>query len=191
MRRALALLAVSLGLGLAAAPASAADPVAPSNTAWAGTALVKAKVPGESLTGLLELTVLFGPNPGASLEANEFEIVLDDGEETLVLTGTYSVDAKGQPVLALDTTLLAAELKDLMIHICQDVLGLGAACDELLALDVALDPERLRTKVKTASGNGDAELVFSAKLPFLLTDGVDALKFTVSIKTAPPAQLVK
>jgi hypothetical protein len=190
VRRAFA--CIALGLAVAAAPARAAEPVPPTGTSWSGTAFIKAKLPGESVDGLLELTVLFGPNGGFGLDANEFLIVADDGEETLDITGTYAVDEKGQPVLTLDTTALATELHALVVHVCEDILVLGAECDILDILGVVLDPAKLKTKVKTRSDDEDgADLALSAKLPFLLTNGGGEIKLTVSLKTSPPAQLVK
>jgi hypothetical protein len=182
---------IALVIGLAAGQVRAAEPVAPSGTSWSGPAVIKAKVPGGSVAGVVEVLVLFGPNGGFGLDANEFLIVADDGEETLDLTGTYTVDDKGQPVLALDTTATAAELHALALHVCEDVLGLGAECVVIAGLDVVVDPARLKTKVKTKSGAEGAELGLGAKLPFLLTDGDDEVKVTVSLKTSPPAQLVK
>jgi hypothetical protein len=179
----------ALLLGFAAGSAHAGDLVFPENTSWSGSAVIKAKVPGDSVTGLVDLDVHFGPNAGLGLGVGEFLIVADDGEETLEVTGDFMLDEKGQPVLFPDTTALATELHDLVIHVCEDVLGLGAACDFIATLDVVMDPTRLKTKAKVSADG--TELKFGAKLPFLLTDGEDDAKVTVSLKTSPPAQLVK
>jgi hypothetical protein len=192
VRRAFACIALAFAVGLAAGPGQTAEPVAPSFTSWSGTAVIKAKLPGESVAGEVDLDVHFGPNGGLGLAADEFLIVADDGEETLDVTGTYAVNEKGQPVLTLDTTALATELHALVVHVCEDVLVLGAECDILDVLDVVLDPTKLKTKVKTRSDDEDgAELALNAKLPFLLTNGGGSIKLTVSLKTSPPAQLVK
>jgi hypothetical protein len=178
-------------LGLAAGSAHAGVVVFPEGSSWSGTAVIKAKVPGDSVTGLLDLDVHFGPNAGLALGVGEFLIVADDGEETLEVAGDFMLDDKGQPVLFPDTTALATELHDLVIHVCEDVLMLGAQCDIIAMLDVVVDPTKLKLKAKTKSGGDGAVLAFAAKLPFVLTDGDEAVKLTVSLKAAPPAQLVK
>ena len=186
--------AVWLALALLfASAAHAADPVAPSNTAWLGPAQIKAKIPGAgSSSGPVDFEFLFGPNGGAGLDANEFHLIADDGMVAFDVFGTYTTDAKGQPVLAPDTVLLADELKIQSVHVCEGILGLGAGCDEILTLDVIVDSSRLKLKVKASAGNGSgATLALSAKIPFVLTDGVDEAKVTISLKTSPPAELVK
>jgi hypothetical protein len=107
--------------------------------------------------------------------------------------GTWTTDAKGQPVLALDTVLLADELSTLMVHVCEDVLLLDpSTCAFIGSLDVVVDPTKPKLKVKTSTGNGSgATLQLSGKIPFVLTDGMDEAKITVSLKTSPLAQLVK
>lgn len=75
-----------------------------------------------------------------------------------------------------------------MVYVCEEILEL-TSCDVIAMLDVALDPAK--QKVKTKSGDDGAELSLSAKLPFVLTNGDESLKLTVSLETKPPAQLVK
>jgi hypothetical protein len=181
----------TLVLSLAAGPAFGGGLVFPEGTSWSGPALIKAKVPGDSVTGFVELDVHFGPNGGLGLGVGEFLIVADDGEETFEVTGDFVLDAKGRPVLSPDTTDLATELLDLIVHVCEDVLMLGPQCDFIATLDVVVDPARLKTKVKTKSGSDGPVLALGAKLPFLLTDGEDDAKVTVSLKTDPALQLLK
>lgn len=189
MRRALALAALTFGL--AAEPVSAGGLVFPEMSDWSGTAVIKAKVPGGTVAGDIDLEVHLGPNAGLMLPSGEFLILADDGMETLELTGDFVLDEKGQPILLIDTTDLATELHDLVLHVCEDVLGLGAECDLLATLDVEVDPTRLKTKAKIKEGSDGVGLSLGAKLPFLLTDGDESVKVSVSIKTSPPAQLVK
>jgi hypothetical protein len=182
---------LALLLGLAAGPAHAGGLVFPENSSWAGTAVIKAKVPGDSVAGLVEVDLTFGPNAGLGLGVGEFLMVADDGEETLEVTGDFMLDDKGQPVLFPDTTALETELHDLMVHVCEDVLMLGAECDLFDLLDVVVDPTKLKPKAKIKDGADGTVLGFSAKLPFVLTDGNAGVKATVSLKSSPPLELVK
>jgi len=178
---------------LFASAALAADPVAPASTDWRGAATFKGKlVSGGGSPGPVDLAVDFGPNGGLGLGAGEFRITADDGMESFVVEGTFDVDAKGQPVLTPDTVALEDQLEALLLHICEDILMLGTACDQVALLDVEVDPAKLQLKAKTNAGNGDgATLALSAKLPFVLTNGVDAVRVSFSIKSSPPADLVK
>jgi hypothetical protein len=176
---------------LVAGAAFAADPVDPAGTTWVGTGVVKLKAAAAGTTSIpVDFTLLFGPNAGAGLSAGEFQLGADDGMESFDVTGLYTLDDKGQPVLAPDTGALLNELSDLVEHVCADILMVDpGTCALLGALDVVLD-SRYRTKVKTRMGRGgdpDA-LGFSAKLPFVLTNGVDEAKGSVSLKVSPPAQ---
>ena len=169
---------------LLAAGARAATPVDPAGTTWQGFAAIKAKVSGAgSVADVVVVEIFFGPNVGESVDAGEFLLRADDGMETLEVRGSYALDAKGQPVLTPDLLELADELSDLMVHVCEDVLGLPSfVCDEIALLDVVVDPAKLKTKVKTsASASGDV-LQFGTKLPFVLTDGNEAIRATVALK---------
>jgi hypothetical protein len=177
-------------LGLAAGPAQAGL-VFPENSSWSGIAVIKAKVPGDSVAGLVELDLTFGPNAGLGLGVGEFLLVADDGEETLEVTGDFMLDDKGQPVLFPDTAALETELHELMVHVCEDVLMLGAECDLLGILDVVADPAKLKLKAKIKDGSDGTVLGLGAKLPFVLTDGNAGVKAAVSLKSSPPLQLVK
>ena len=182
---------VCLALALLLAPsARAADPVDPSSTVWQGLAQTKAKLPGAgSNSALVDFEILFGPNVGASLDANEFHLIADDGTVAFDVFGTYTTDAKGQPVLAPDTVLLADELKVLMVHVCEEIVGVGVGCDDILTFDVLIDPSKLKIKVKTKAASPVATLALSGKIPFVLTDGMNEAKVTLSLKTSPPAEL--
>ena len=139
--------------------------------------------------GPADLELLFGPNGGAGLAAGQFHLIADDGTVAFDVVGTFSVDAKGQPVLTPDTVALAAELKVLMQHVCEEIVGLGAGCDVIATLDV-LYPSPLQFKVKTKAANGAVPtLQLSAKLPFVLTDGGNPVKVTLSLKSSPPVEL--
>jgi hypothetical protein len=187
----------ALGLAFAllfASAARAAEPVAPASTDWRGDGTFKGKLAGAGSTaGPVEIAVDFGPNGGLGLAAGEFRIsVTDEAMETFAFEGTFTVDAKGQPVLTPDPTETALELRDLTVHVCESVLLLGPECGFLALLDVAVDPTKLKLKVKTSFGNGDgATLSLAGKLPFVLSNGVDELRATFSVKTSPPAELVK
>ena len=175
---------------LLASSVRAAEPIAPASTIWLGGAQLKGKIPGAgSGGGPADLELLFGPNGGAGLAADEFHLIADDGTVAFDVVGTYGVDAKGQPVLMPDTVALADELKVLMQHICEELVGLSAGCSQIATLDV-LYPSPLQIKVKTKAPNGAVPtLQLSAKLPFVLTDGMDAVKVSLSIKSSPPAEL--
>ncbi len=177
---------------LLASSAQAADPVNPSSTIWTGPAQLKAKIPGAgSPAGEADFEILFGPNGGAGLGAEDFHLIADDGMFAFDVFGTWTTDAKGQPVLSFDTVLLADELSDLMVHVCEDVLMLDPAdCAFIGTLDVLIDPTKIKFKAKTSAGHGSVPtLQASGKIPFVLTDGMDSAKVTLSLKTSPPAEL--
>ena len=176
-----------------ASAALAADPVAPATTSWRGTATFKGKlVGGGGSPGPVDLAVDFGPNGGFGLGAGEFRITADDGMETFAVEGTFAVDAKGQPVLTPDTLALEDQLEVLLLHICQDILMLGTQCDLVALFEVEVDPAKVQLKAKTNAGNGDgATLALAAKLPFVLMNGTDAVRVSFSMKSSPPAELVK
>ena len=176
-----------------ASAALAADPVAPAGTNWRGAAVFKGKlVGGGGSPGPVDLAVDFGPNGGLGLGAGEFRITADDGMETFVVEGTFAVDAKGQPVLTPDTVALEEQLEVLLLHICQDILMLGSTCDQVALFEVAADPAKVQLKAKTNAGNGDgATLALAAKLPFVLNNGADDVRVSFSMKSSPPAELVK
>ena len=177
---------------LFASAASAAEPVAPASTDWLGTATFKGKlVAGGGSPGPVPLAVDFGPNGGLGLAAGEFRITADDGMETFVVEGTFVVDAKGQPVLTADTAALAVALKALLLHICEDILLLGSACDTVALFGVEVDPAKIQLKAKTNAGSDGATLALAAKLPFVLTTPDRAVRVSFSMKTSPPAELVK
>jgi hypothetical protein len=169
---------------LLAAGARAATPVDPTGTTWQGVAAIKAKASGAgSVADVVDVDLFFGPNAGESVDAGDFLLRADDGQETLEVRGSYAVDAKGQPVLTPDLPDLADELSDLMVHVCEDVLGLPSLiCDEIALLDVVVDPAKLKTKVKTSAGSSGDVLQFGTKLPFVLTDGNESVRATVALK---------
>src|SRR5688572_28029183 len=154
---------------LFASAASAAEPVAPASTDWPGTAVFKGKlVAGGGSPGPVALAVDFGPNGGLGLAAGEFRITVDDGVETFVVEGTFVVDAKGQPVLTADTVALAVALKTLLLHICEDILLIGTACDTAALFGLAVDPAKIKLTAKTNAGSDGATLALAANLPFVL-----------------------
>jgi len=175
----------SLAVLFFAAAALAAEPVDPTGTLWVGPGQVKAKIPSAGSTGgPVTLEIDFGPN-GGDLDANEFHLMADDGMEVFDIFGTWTTDAKGQPVLALDTGLLTTELHDLMVHICNDVLNLDpTTCGIIASLDVVTDPSKIKFKLKT-SARGPV-LSVSGKIPFVLTDGTDSVKLSLSLKSSGP-----
>lgn len=175
---------------LLASSVRAAEPVNPSTEVWVGPAQIKAKIPGAgSPAGAVDFEILFGPNAGAGLDANEFHLIADDGMEAFDIFGTWTLDAKGQPVLALDNVLLADELSTLMVHICEDILVLDqSTCDLVASLDVVVDAAKTKFKVKTSAG-APSTLQLAGKIPFVLTDGGNPVKVSLSLKTSPPAEL--
>jgi hypothetical protein len=176
-----------------ASAARSAEPVPPATTNWLGAGEVKAKIAGAGSIppGPIEVSVAFGPNTG--LDANEFAVEIDDGMESFTFPGTYTLDAKGQPVLALDLPATSAGLLAVIVHVCDDVLMLDPAlCAELGMLDVIFDPSKLKLKLKTNAGkNDDPTVTVNGKMPFALSNGVEELKVTLSFKTTPRAELVK
>jgi hypothetical protein len=180
---------------LCALAVHAAEPVAPAGTNWSGDGTIKGKLQGlGTIAGPVDILVDFGPNPGLSLDSNEFRVTIDDGMVAVAFEGTYGTDAKGQPVLVADGNQVALALRDLANHVCEDVLVLGAECDALVLADIGYTDEKFRFKAKTAAGDGDAALTFSGKLPFDLVVSdvpLEVLKGGFSFKTSPPAVLVK
>lgn len=171
-------------------PVRAGAPL-PIQGTYEGEAQIRAKVPGAGTAGgPVDIQLSFGPTAEPALDAGEFLIVADDSVETLEITGTFVVDEKGQPVLTVDTDLLALDLKTLLIHVCLDVLLVDPAdCAEIEDLDVLVDVARMKLKAKASQKNGET-LAFSAKIPFVLTDGMlTGATITVSLKTKPPAIL--
>lgn len=175
---------------LLASAARAASPIVLPGTTFDGEAQIKAKLPDlGSTAGPVDIVLNFGPQATPALGAGEFLIVADDSVETLEIHGTFSVDDKGQPLLAVDTNLLAADLKELMIHVCVDILLIDPVdCAAIEDLDVLFDVTRLKLKARTNQEAG--EITFSAKIPFILSNGIDEAKVTVSLKTSPPVTLV-
>lgn len=180
---------VVLGV-LVASAASFADPVAPASTDWAGAGVFKGKLANEgSTSGPVDIDVDFGPNGGLGLAAGEFRITADDGMEAFTVEGTFTVDAKGQPVLTPDLVALENSMKTLMIHVCEDILLLGPMCAGIAGLDVVFDPAKIKLKVKTSSD--PAELALSGKIPFALSNGMEQAKVAVSLKSSPPLEITK
>lgn len=182
-------LAVAL---LSAGAALAADPVPPSGTTWVGTARLGEKLPhAGNHAGPVDFRIDFGPNAGLVLGPTEFHASLNDGVVDFTLSGTYAVDAKGQPVLTPDLDLLADDLHALLVHVCEDILLIDPGeCATIGTLDVLTDVPHLVLEVKTAAGrHGDpATLRFTGKIPFALDNGTDTPpKFTVTLKTSPAA----
>jgi hypothetical protein len=173
---------------LVGSAAGAAEPVPLPGAIFAGEAVIKAKVPDAgTLSGPVEITLSFGPTVTPALDAGEFLIVVDDTEETLELTGTYTVDAKGQPVLTLALPNLGDELRALMIHVCEDILLIDPAeCAEIADLDADIGAYKLKAKTSQTDGG---VISFSGKIPFVLTDGMTESKISLSFKTSPPAPL--
>ena len=52
------------------------------------------------------------------------------------VSGTYTVDAKGRPVLSPDLDALESETAELLIYVCEEVLDLGPEMPMLRALGV-------------------------------------------------------
>jgi hypothetical protein len=150
-------------------------------TTFEGPALLKTKVRGGgSLAGFVATSLVLGPDAGEGVGVGEFRLRADDGQETLEIVGSYSVDAKGQPVLTPDLIALGLELRELIVHVCEDILQLpGALCDELAALDIAFDPTKVKSRFKSKDGS---VIQFTMSVPFALTDGIDSVRASVSLK---------
>jgi hypothetical protein len=177
-----------LVIALAAPPARAADPVSFPATSWFGLALVSVGISGVGKEqGVLDAEMHFGPLGSPSLGANEFLLVFDDGIESFEIEGTYVLDAKGTPVLTADLADLETETLDLLIHVCEDVFGLGSECDILDMADLVFDPSKVKFKVKGKAKSG-VELVQAAgKIPLEVMALGESIKVSLSFKsvTAP------
>jgi hypothetical protein len=116
-KRTTILLAALAGLLLATvgpAVLAAKNPVAIPGTEWELTGILKGKVQkGGKSKGPVTGDLYFGPHGGLGLAANEFELVLDDTQETMTLTGTYAVSAKGKVVLNADLGAYEDEMERL------------------------------------------------------------------------------
>jgi len=174
-------------VSLFAAPALAADPIPLPGTSWSGSAVIGAKISGAGkVGGPVTFDLDFGPQADPLLAEGEFLLVLDDGMEDLNIGGSYTVDAKGRPVLSPDTSALAVELEGLMMHICVDVLGLSAECTVLETLDLSFDPSKLKIKLKAKERDGVETLLGAGRFPFVLLDGIDAVeRVSIVFKTNP------
>jgi len=151
----------------AAAGARAADPVSFPGSSWSGTGVIAANIKDAGkVVGEIAFDLDFGPQADPALAADQFLLVLDDGMESLDVTGTWAVDEKGRLVLALDVNALAAELSAVTLHVCVDVLGLGPECDLIPLLDVILDPTKQKLKLKGKSKDGLESLKAKGKFPF-------------------------
>lgn len=183
----LALAGLALALALAT-PARAADPVSFPATSWSGLAIASVKVPGGGKVAVPVLAeVHFGPLGSPSLGATDFLIVLDDGFETFEVEGTYIIDAKGRPVLTADLGALETQMMSLLVHVCEDVLGLTVECDILDGADLAFDGTKVKLKVKGKAKLGVELVQAGAKIPFLLLAQGEAFKIALSFKSGPLA----
>jgi hypothetical protein len=169
---------------LGAAGARAAEPVSFPGSSWSGTGVIAANVKGAGkVMGEIAFDLDFGPQADPALADDQFLLVLDDGMETLEVTGTWAVDEKGRLLLALDVNALAAELSDLVLHVCADVLGLGSQCDLIPLLDVVLDPAKQKLKLKGKSKDGLENLKAKGKFPFaFFLDGEPVGRVSIGFK---------
>ena len=185
MKRLRSLALAGLAFALAAVPARAGDPVIFPATSWTGLALVGVQVPSAGkVPGVLSAQLSFGPLGSPSLGANEFLLVLDDGFETFEIEGTYSLDAKGTPLLTADLGALETETMGLLVHVCEDVLLLGSQCDVLDGADLVFDPSKVKFKVKGKAKNGVEAVQAAGKIPFLVLAQGDSFKVSLSFKSA-------
>jgi hypothetical protein len=177
-----------LAFGLAVPPARAADPVSFPATSWFGLALVSVGISGVGKEqGVLEAEMHFGPLGSPSLGANEFLLVFDDGVESFEIEGTYVLDAKGTPVLTADLVDLEAETLDLLVHVCEDVFGLGILCDVLDGADLVFDPSKVKFKVKGKAKDGVELVQAGGKIPVLVMALGDTFKASLSFKSVTGA----
>lgn len=187
LRSSLALAAFAFAFSafaLAASPARAGDPVMFPATSWSGLALLSVQVPSVGKEqGVVQADLHFGPLGSPSLGANEFLIVFDDGFETFEIEGTYALDAKGTPVLTADLGALETQTLDLLVHVCEDVLGLGVECDILAGADLVFDPSKVKFKVKGKAKSGVEVVQAAGKIPFLVLALGDALKVSLSFRS--------
>ena len=80
---------------------------------------IKAKgIPAFRLRGFGSADILFGPME--TLAADEFLLLVDDGEDTLQFEGTYVLNRRGKPVLFVNPAKSEDEFEDLL----EEIFGL-------------------------------------------------------------------
>jgi hypothetical protein len=155
---------------IAALAASAGAQVSLPGTTWTGGATLKAKIssPGngsDKVSGPTNYTLYFGPLDEPDLDANEFRLVLDDGEATLDLDGDYATDGMGRPQLTPDPEAFEEGLRELIDEICAAEIGDPAQCAIFDTLDLVITRQEFTVKPRTSKRGVDS-IKSSAKIWF-------------------------
>ena len=163
---------------------AAGPPVSWAGSSWNGATILSAKVSGAgSFKGPAQLDLDFGPQADPPLAANEFLIELDDGTASIPIHGTWLLDPKGRPILTLDPSTVAADLKELLFDVCQEQLG-SPECNIFLQLDVVIDPSKFKPKLKAKDDHGLIVLSATGKLPFdLFLQGDRVARASIGFKS--------
>jgi hypothetical protein len=172
MGKALALL---LAVGCFALAGGVQAQVSLPGTDWTGGAQLKAKVsaPGQGsdkIAGPATLSLFFGPLAAEGLAANEFKLVLDDSVETLDFVGTYTTDARGNPVLAPDPSEFAEALRELIEEVCMDLVGDPTQCAVFNSLTLSIRRSDLKQKARRSKAGAES-LKSSGKIDFDFMNG--------------------
>jgi len=175
--------------GLAVAAAAQAQ-VALPGTDWIGGAQLKARIsaPGQGsdkVAGPATLALFFGPLAADGLGANEFRVEIDDGSETLDFEGTYTTDARGNPVLAPDPSEFSAALRELIEEVCMDLVGDPNQCAVFNSLTLSIRRSDLKQKARRSKAGAES-LKSSGKIDFdFLNGGALVARVKLSFKSAP------
>jgi hypothetical protein len=109
--------------------------------------------------------------------------VLDDGTAALPISGTWTLDEKGRPVLTLDAAGLEADLQNLLANVCFEEFG-DEICNIFFTLDVVIDPSDFKIKLKAKDDDGVIVVGAKGKLPFeLFLEGERVAKVSISFRS--------
>jgi len=171
MGKVLALVAVGF---LALAGQAEAQPSLPG-TDWTGSAQLKGKVSapgqgGDKISGPATLSLFLGPSAAAGLAANEFHLVLDDGTETLDFEGTYTTDARGNPIILPDPSDFADSLHELIDDVCMSTIGNPTQCAVFDSLTLSITRSDFKQTARS-SKMGAQSIKCSGKIDFAFMNG--------------------
>jgi hypothetical protein len=176
-------LLAALLLATSVAPsAQAGDPIPLAASVWRGTAQGGAKgVPGAPPPRTLTFTLAFGPLADPPLSGSQFRLLLTDGGAELPIAGTYSIDARGRPLLAPDLAALGAALSTAIGESC-GALDDPTGCSLVGALEATAGTPKL--KLKASAKDGVETLATSGKFSFDLAEpgGDPVARLSLSFK---------
>jgi hypothetical protein len=168
-------LALALTVGFLALAGQAEAQISLPGTDWLGSAQLKGRVsaPGQGsdkISGPATLSLSFGPNAAEGLSANEFRLLLDDGVETLDFEGTYTTDARGNPVLSPDPSDFADSLRELIDDVCMNTIGDPQQCGLFGSLALSITRSDFKQKARS-SKMGAQSIKSSGKIDFEFLNG--------------------